>query len=200
MPRRKHYWYPGAKLHVVARGNRKTDIFKQETDYKLYLDYLKEAIEYYDNKYHIMAYTLMTNHVHIQIETEDMDVSDLVKRVHSRYAWNFNKKYDYIGHLFQDRYKAELIQSDRYVLEASRYIHLNPVRANMVKNPSDYKWSSYNVYLGKTKDKLIQCDRILSYFIKDKSVDLYKTYVESEIQGSDPWEKISKGLAPGITW
>lgn len=200
MPRRKHYWYPGAKLHVVARGNRKTDIFKQETDYKLYLDYLNEAIEYYDNKYHIMAYTLMTNHVHLQIETEDMDVSDLIKRVHSRYAWNFNKKYDYIGHLFQDRYKAELIQSDRYVLEASRYIHLNPVRANMVKCPSDYKWSSYNVYIGKAKDKLIQCDRILSYFNKDKSVDLYKAYVESEIQGSDPWEKISKGLAPGVTW
>lgn len=180
MSRRKHYWYPGAKFHVTARGNRKTDIFKEEGDYELYLDYLKEALEYFDNKFHIIAYTLMTNHVHLEIETEDMDLSDLMWRVHSKYAINFNKKYDYVGHLFQGRYRAELMQTDGYVLEASRYIHLNPVRAQIVERPEEYKWSSYNAYIGNIEDNIIKCDRVLSYFNEEKCRALYKDFVESE--------------------
>ncbi len=70
MPRKKHKWYPGAKLHVIARGNRRNDIFRDRTDYELYLNYLQEAIEYYDNRYHIIAYTLMTNHVHLEVASQ----------------------------------------------------------------------------------------------------------------------------------
>lgn len=182
MPRKRHQWYPGAKLHVIARGNHRNDIFRDNTDYELYLNYMEEAIEYYNNRYHIIAYVLMTNHVHIEVETEDKDVSDFIKRVHSRYAWNFNKKYKYIGHLFQDRYRAELIEDDRYLLESSRYIHLNPVRAKMVEKPEDYEWSSYNMYIGKSKEKIIESDKLLSYFKKETCRDLYKSYVESTIK------------------
>ena len=71
MPRKKHEWYIGAKLHVIARGNHRNDIFRDETDYELYLSYLNEAMEYYKNRYQVIAYVLMTNHIHIIIETTD---------------------------------------------------------------------------------------------------------------------------------
>ncbi|MBU3143451.1 transposase [Clostridium sp. CF012] len=183
MPRKKHNWYIGAILHVTARGNRRSNIFKDETDYKLYLNYIKEAMEYYKNKHYIIAYVLMTNHIHLVVETTDCDISDFIKRVHSRYAGNFNKKYNYIGHLFQGRYKSELIEDDCYMLEVSRYVHLNPVRAKMVKKPEDYRWSSYTTYTGEKDEKLITSKRVLSYFKKGEEKELYKEFVESAIRG-----------------
>jgi putative transposase len=182
MPRKKHEWYIGAKVHVIARGNHRNDIFRDETDYELYLNYLDEAMEYYKNKYKVMAYVLMTNHVHIIVETTDKDVSDFIKRVHSRYAWNFNQKYKYIGHLFQDRYRGELIKDDRYMLEVSRYVHLNPVRAKMVEKPEEYKWSSYSMFIGKSPKKLVSSEMILSYFNNKDKYKLYKEFVECKIQ------------------
>lgn len=182
MPRKKHEWYAGAKLHVIARGNHRNNIFRDEADYEVYLNYIQEAIEYYDYKFHIIAYVLMTNHVHLEIQTDDIDIAEFVKRVHSRYATNFNIKYNYIGHLFQDRYRSELVEDDGYILGVSRYIHLNPVKAKMVTNPEEYKWSSYCMYMGITKEKIIEPNIILSYFNKEHCRDLYKIYVESAIK------------------
>lgn len=96
------------------------------------------------------------------------------------YAKYYNKKYNYIGHLFQDRYYSELIENDAQMLEASRYIHLNPVRAKMVEKPDIYQWSSYSMYIGNQKENFICINRIL-YYLKDKSRELYKKYVESAI-------------------
>ena len=191
MPRKKHQWYTGARVHVIARGNHRNDIFRDYTDYKLYLNYLKEAMEYYKNKYYIIAYVLMTNHVHIVVETTDKDVSDFVKRVHSRYASNFNRKYNYVGHLFQGRYKGELIQDDGYMLEVSRYVHLNPVRANMVAKPEECQWSSYSMYIGQKRERLISSDKVLCYFEQENKRELYKKFVESVCM---------EGQTPGINW
>lgn len=190
MPRKKHEWYIGAKVHVIARGNHRNDIFRDETDYELYLNYLDEAMEYYENKYKVMAYVLMTNHVHIIVETTDKDVSDFIKRVHSRYAWNFNQKYKYIGHLFQDRYRGELIKDDRYMLEVSRYVHLNPVRANMVEKPEEYKWSSYSMLIGKSPKKLVSSEIILSYFNNKDKHKLYKEFVECKMRNKAQGDEI----------
>ncbi|MGH4050369.1 MAG: transposase [Clostridium sp.] len=101
-------------------------------------------------------------------------------RVNRFYAKYFNNKYLYIGHLFQARYGSELIEQDSYVLETSRYIHLNPVRAKMVEMPNNYQWSSYSMYIGNEKEKFICSNRVLSYF-KNKNIELYKIYVESAI-------------------
>jgi len=182
MPRKKHEWYIGAKFHVIARGNHRNDIFRDEIDYELYLNYIKDAMEYYENKYYIIAYILMTNHVHLIIKTTDLDISNFIKRIHSRYAWNFNKKYNYIGHLFQDRYRSELIEDDKYMLQVSRYVHLNPVKANMVEKPEDYQWSSYRMYIGEKEEKLITSKELLSYFKKGKEKELYRNFVESAIK------------------
>ncbi len=81
----------------------------------------------------------MTNHVHIQIEAKEKPISFYIGRINNLYAKNFNNKYNYTGHLFQSRYSAKLIEKDSYVLEASKYIHLNPVRANMVSSPQEYR-------------------------------------------------------------
>lgn len=143
-------------------------------------------MEYYENKYYIIAYALMTNHVHLIIGTTDLDISNFIKRAHSRYAWNFNKKYKYIGHLFQDRYRSQLIEDDKYMLEVSRYVHLNPVRANMVNTPEEYKWSSYSTYIGETKEKLINSESILNYF---NNREEYKIFVEQGIN-----HKYDKGV------
>lgn len=99
-----------------------------------------------------------------------------MSRINKSYARNFNNKYNYVGHLFQSRYNAEIIETDEYVLEASRYIHLNPVKAKMVERPEDYCWSSYSMYIGKGKEKLIHSESILSYFKGNR--DLYRQYVE----------------------
>ena len=96
------------------------------------------------------------------------------------YARYFNNKYNFVGHLFQGRYRSELIEEDSYNLATSRYIHLNPVRSSMVETPVEYDWSSYDVYLGEREDDLINEERLLSYF-KNNSRVLYKKYVESKM-------------------
>ena len=124
----------------------------------------------------------MTNHIHLQIETKSVHIKKLMCRINTFYAKYFNNKYDYHGHLFQGRYGSQIIDSDSYILEASRYISLNPVRANIVEKPEDYEWSSYSMLIGKKKEKLIKSDRILSYFIQSRKRELYRMYVESAIR------------------
>lgn len=176
MPKKKLIWYPGAMYHVTSRGNRKYNIFRERDDYKIYLENLQEALNYYKNEYDIISYCLMTNHVHLQIKTKNKHVWYLMSRVNKSYATNFNNKYNYVGHLFQSRYNAQIIQDDRYVLEVSRYIHLNPLKAGIVKRPEDYEWSSYPIYVGKAKDKFICSNEVLCYFQYNKQ--LYQRYVE----------------------
>jgi len=87
-----------------------------------------------------------------------------MKRINLLYAQFFNNKYNFVGHLFQDRFKSELIETDQYHLEIGRYIHLNPVRANMTELPIDYTWSSYRVYMGIHQDSLVTTEKTLGYF------------------------------------
>lgn len=137
----------------------------------------------------------MTNHVHLQIETKETAIWYIMKLINQNYSFYFNKKYNLIGHLYQGPYHANIIEDDAYTLHISRYIHLNPVKARMVKTPLDYKWSSYSVYMGLKKDELISEDRILDYFL-NKSRELYRDYVESMIQISNEEIKIKTEAEP----
>ncbi|EQB88399.1 REP element-mobilizing transposase RayT [Clostridium punense] len=170
-------WYPGAAYHVTARGNHKNDIFKDKQDFQVYLSIIEQAIEYYENMYEVICYCLMTNHVHMLVETKEKQLGYFVGRVNSIYAKYFNSKYDYVGHLFQDRYFSSLIENCGQMLVTSQYIHLNPVRANMVNRPEDYEWSSYSMIIGLRKEKLIKCNKILSYFHEKNSRERYKEFV-----------------------
>lgn len=184
MSRKRREWYPNVAMHITSRGNRKTDIFKCGEDYEVYLTLLEECKRYYDDDFEILGYTLMTNHIHLQIQTKQKHIGFFMKRVNNFYAKYFNNKYNYVGHLFQERYGSQVISDDRYLLESSRYIHLNSVRANMVKKPEEYKWSSYCMYIGKRQERLINSEIILSYFEKENCRKLYKDYVESMIGDS----------------
>lgn len=182
MARKNRVWYPGAIYHITSRGNHRNDIFRDGEDYQVYLTILKEVLERYEKEYEIISYCLMTNHVHLQIKTKEKHIKYFMSRLNTFYAKYFNNKYNYIGHLFQERYGAELVEEDKYSLEVSRYIHLNPIRANMVKLPEDYEWSSYSMYIGKGEEKLISSDKILSYFKVTSKRELYKKFVESGIK------------------
>jgi putative transposase len=96
----------------------------------------------------------MTNHAHLQVQTKEKHIKYLMMRVNRFYAKYFSNKYQYVGHLFQARCGSELVEEDSYVLETSRYIHLNPVRAKIVEKPDMYQWSSYSMYIAKEKKPL----------------------------------------------
>ena len=145
MSRKSRIWYPGATYHVISRGNRKGEIFLEPADYIDFLEYL--ASVQMDYPFTLHAICLMTNHFHMEIGTQDVDLSVIMRKLLSPYAANFNHKYHLTGHVFENRYTAELIEDERYFLEVSRYIHLNPFRARIVQNPSEYEYSSIRCYL-----------------------------------------------------
>ena len=168
MARKPRIHFPGAFYHVIARGNQRQDIFLDEGDFKTYLSYLSE----YKSKYnfHLYAYALMKNHLHLLFEVEETPLSKIMQVMQFRYARYFNKRYRKVGHLFQGRYKAILCDRDAYLLELVRYIHLNPVRAKVVDDPEKYPWIGHSVYLGKLKNDLIDEDLVLSQFSGNKSL------------------------------
>ena len=172
--RKNRIWFPGAKYHITSRGLRKSPLFHDDYDRYKYLDLLKEAIEQYP--FHLQAYCLMTNHIHLQIESIETTPSQILKLLHTKYAKYFNKRYDFSGHVFESRYGSELITAIDYELEVNRYIHLNPVKANLVKNPEDYRWSSYRTYFLQKENSLLSTHQILSYF-PDPPTKHYLEYI-----------------------
>jgi REP element-mobilizing transposase RayT len=181
MTNKKRPWFPGATLHVTARGNHRNDIFRDQEDFQVYCTFIQESLEHFKEKFNIYSYCLMNNHVHILINTYDLHICNFIARIHGIYARYFNNKYKYIGHLFQDRYYAELIEDDGQMLSTSRYIHLNPVRARMVETPEDYEWSSYSMIIGLKEEKLVKSECILAYFKNKNCRELYKQFVENSL-------------------
>ena len=151
------------------------EIFKRSLDYEIFLILLKKALERYGGRLH--AYCLMTNHYHMLMETEQQEIWKIMKMISHQYAMYFNSVNGYKGHLFEGRYKACIVQDDAYFLQTSRYIHLNPVKAGIVKYPEDYKWSSYCTMIGITDDKLTEINKTLSYF-KPPCTSRYREFLE----------------------
>jgi putative transposase len=180
MVRKKCEWYPGSMHHITTRGNRRSDIFKDEQYYIIYLAILKEVKT--KLPFELYCHCLMTNHVHLEIKTTDISILKIMKRINQIYAQYFNTKYNYIGHLFQDRYHSEIIKGTAQMLTTASYIHLNPVRASMVNRPEEYEYSSYNMYIGKKEERLISSERILSCFKDNDKRKLYKNFVENDIR------------------
>ncbi len=182
MTNKARVWFPHSAYHITARGNRRNDIFKDEEDFQVYVTLIENALEYFENQFELICYCLMDNHIHLLLEAKDKHIQFFISRINSIYAKYFNDKYNYCGHLYEKRYFSELIENDSQMLDTSRYIHLNPVKANMVKKPEEYKWSSYSMYIGLEKEKLINSDKILNYFKKEERKKLYQKYVESGIK------------------
>lgn len=152
MARLSRFEIIGQPQHVIVRGNNRQIIFVAEEDYQFYLEKLADACERYGCQVH--AYVLMTNHVHLLMTPLAQGaIGKVMQSVGRRYVQYFNFCYRRTGTLWEGRYKASLIDSERYALTCYRYIELNPVRAGMVNGPADYRWSSYHANaLGKQDD------------------------------------------------
>lgn len=191
--------YEGAFYHVTSRGNEGRSIFFSKSDYQKFLDYLDAAQQKYRCLIH--AYVLMTNHFHLLIETPLPNLNQVMHYLNGSYTNFVNQKRGHRGHLLQGRYKAILVDRDNYLLELSRYLHLNPVRAGIVKMPEDYPYSSYRAYISKTGEGTICRDLILRMISHDqsKAVTLYKTFVEKaiNIQIESPLKNIYGGVILG---
>lgn len=143
MARLPRYSIVGHPQHVIVRGNNREPIFCADEDYQFYLEKLELACEKHECEVH--AYVLMTNHVHLLITPNRLDsLSKAMQMIGRYYVQYFNYSYRRTGTLWEGRYKATLIDSERYLLTCYRYIELNPIRAAMVNHPSEYPWSSYH--------------------------------------------------------
>ena len=181
MARKPRIHFPGAFYHVIARGNRGQKIFRDDQDYERYLSFLREYKARF--RFLLYAYTLMPTHIHLLLEMTETPLSRLMQILQFRYTRNFNIKYKEWGHLFQGRYRAILCDRDSYFLELSAYIHLNPVRAGLVKAPHQYPWSSYRFYVRETKETLVDRDFLLAQFSDKKAIAKkgYGRFVRSRI-------------------
>lgn len=144
MPRQPRLHLPGAFYHVMARGNRKQYIFKGRDDYITYL----RLMRHYSRRYNVEAhgYALMPNHVHMLLKMGDTPLAKFMQGLQQTYTQYFNKEQQLVGHVFQGRYKSIYVHRDDYLLELIRYIHLNPVKAGLVDEPTKYAWSSHRSY------------------------------------------------------
>lgn len=142
MPRQPRYFIPNIPQHVIQRGVDRQAVFFQPDDYALYLRSLDESASQYDCRIH--AYALMPNHTHLLLTPgNERSLPLLMQAMGRRYVQTLNKKYDRTGTLWQGRYKASLVQDDRYLLACHKYIELNPVRAGLVSAPAEYPYSSF---------------------------------------------------------
>ena len=132
--------HPGAVYHVTSRGNAREDIFISDTDRLKFLEILGNTVEKYNWLCH--AFCLLDNHYHLIIETPDPNLSLGMRQLNGVYTQSFNRIHQRVGHVFQGRYKAILVEKGNHLLELCRYVVLNPVRAGMVSKPGDWKWSS----------------------------------------------------------
>jgi putative transposase len=164
-------------FHILTRGNNRQDIFRDEIDYQQYFEILDRYKERYQFKlYH---YVLMKNHVHLVLETQEEggDLAEIMKGINLSYAQHYKRKYDHVGHFWQDRYKSILISKDQYLLACGSYVELNPVRAGLVRDPKDYRWSSYLAYGYGRKDSLVDEHSIYQELSK-KELERRKRYRE----------------------
>ena len=167
MPRLPRQKSDSGIYHIMLRGINQQGIFEDDEDYFKFV----ETLENYKavSGYKVFAYCLMSNHIHILIKVEKEDLDLIMKRIAGSYVYWYNWKYYRKGHLFQDRFKSEPIEDDSYFLTVLRYIHQNPIKADIVKSIDDYRFSSYNDYIDE-ESEIVDFDYALSLMKKEEYI------------------------------
>ena len=178
MARRPRVFAPGILYHVIVRGNQRQKTFLGDRDYEAYLERMAKYRGKYDVSIH--GYCLMPNHVHLLVETSTQPLARFMQGVQQSYTQYFNRAHNKIGHLFQGRYKAIVCEKEEYLLQLIRYIHLNPVRAKLVRKPEEYKYSGHRTYLGGKSTDLVEPTRVLEMLGGQRG---YRGFVLDEIAG-----------------
>lgn len=189
--------YPGAIYHITSRGNGRKAIFITDKDRDQFLFILAEVLKKFNWLCHTL--TLMDNHYHLIIETVDPTLSKGMRHLNGVFTQWHNAEHATVGHLFQGRFKALLIEEQSYLLTAARYVVLNPVRAKIVDDPADYRWSSYRAMAGlESTPSWLTTDKILSLFDKARSRARlkYQKYVHQGIGLPSPLNE-ARGLILG---
>ena len=195
MSRQARLLKDGGYYHITTRGNDRTRIFRSDSDFIYFIKLIKEALE--KNSIHIHHYCLMNNHLHFLISVIDSSrAPKFFQNIFQRYACYFRKRYRHVGYLFQNRYKSNPIEKESYSLECSRYIERNPVRAGIVKDPADYRWSSYSYYAFGEKDDIVTPNPAYIELSKDDE-DRKRLYREYVLQERLYEHIVDKGLGIG---
>ncbi len=145
--------------HIMLRGNERKKIFLDDDDHKRFLDILLRKKT--ETQLLIYAYCLMDNHIHLVVRDNQNEISTIMKGIATSYAMFFNVKYNRVGHVFQDRFKSEPVEDERYLMSVIRYVHNNPVKAKIVENPNQYEWSSYRSYVSPQETTMAEVRYIL---------------------------------------
>ncbi|MBI5891514.1 MAG: transposase [Nitrosomonadales bacterium] len=190
--------FAGALYHVTSRGDGKEDIYLNDADRELFLEVLEEVCERFNWTPH--AYCLMGNHYHLLLETPDGNLSKGMRQLNGVYTQRFNRTHKRVGHVFQGRYKAVIVQKQTYLLELARYIVLNPVRARMVRSAKDWPWSSYRAMAGMAETPTwLTADWILSSFSDKRSeaIERYKAFIAEGKNQPAIWEQLKNQIYLG---
>ena len=170
--------FSNALYHVTSRGDRREDIFLSDEDRNDWLEVLGNVCTRFNWVVH--AFCQMTNHYHFLVETVDGNLSGGMRQLNGEYTQRFNRRHNLVGHLFQGRYKAILVQKEAYLLELTRYVVLNPLRAHMVESLEDWRWSSYPFIAGQEAPPLwLDTDWLLGQFgsQRGKAIKAYRQFV-----------------------
>ena len=197
MPRPPRFQAPGATYHITSRGTEGRSIFLDDLDRTLFLTWLGEVVELHG--WMCPAYCLMTNHFHLLVQTPQADLAVGMHGLNGAYANYFNRRHNHVGHLFQSRYKAIVIERESHLLENSRYVVLNPVRAGICRRPGYWQWSSYRATAGYVAPPpFLAVDWILGQFGSAARRAALR-YVEFVADGIADAARLatSRGLAPG---
>jgi putative transposase len=190
--------FSGALYHVTSRGDRREPIFEDDEDRVEYLKILEEVVKRFNWLCH--AYCLMTNHYHLVVETPEGNLSKGMRHLNGMYTQASNRRHGRTGHLFQGRFKGILVDKDSYLLELTRYVVLNPVRAKMVNQPGEYKWSSYRAMVGdEPAPDWLATDGLLLQFSKQRSAARrrYIQYVVDGISKPSIWDSLRQQIYLG---
>jgi putative transposase len=175
MARKPREEFPGAVVHVYARGNRRQKIYVDDVDRARYLELLGHVVV--RQRWRCLAYCLMRNHVHLLVETPEPNLGAGMQRLHGMYAASLNKRHRHSGHVFQGRYGAVVMRRDEQLLAVARYIALNPVEARLCDDACDWLWSSHAAVVGGTSPTWLDVARLLAYFAAAGG-DRKRRYVE----------------------
>jgi len=190
--------YAGALYHVTSRGDRREDIFVDDEDRLIWLDVFAQVCSRYNWRCH--AWCLMDNHYHVVIETIEGNLSQGMRQLNGVFTQKTNRRHSRVGHVFQGRFKAILVQKDAYLLELARYVVLNPIRAGMVSDMLDWKWSSYLAMIGGvTCSEWLERDWILNYFGSSRKVAVinYENFVREGVGLPPIWGGLRKQVFLG---
>ena len=191
MARQLRLEYPGALYHVTARGNEQYTIFHDETDRRHFLTLFGREI--LQQGWRCYAYCLMGNHYHLLVETPTANLAGGMRQLNGIYTQRFNRRHARVGHVFQGRYKAIVVQKDSHLLELCRYVVLNPVRAHLVADVGAWSWSSYRVTVGQQGDpSWVTTDWLLAQFgqRRTQAVRAYQQFVAAGV-GQQPWQDLT---------